>query len=77
MVGGGVGGVRFPTNTETMINRETVAEELYTTYCAAVGGVAFNGDPLPDWATFAADPTKEKQSSAWLAAADRAMALLL
>ena len=59
-----------------MINREIVAEELYTAYCAAVGGVAFNGDPLPDWATFFADPSKEKQSSAWLAAADRAIQLL-
>lgn len=59
-----------------MINREIVAEALYTAYCAAVGGVNFNGDPLPDWATFAADPTKEKQSNAWLAAADRAMELL-
>lgn len=63
--------------TKDMINREIVAKELYTTYCAAVGGVAFNGDPLPDWDTFAADPAKEKQSSAWLAAADRAMALML
>lgn len=59
-----------------MINRYIVAEELYTAYCAAVGGVAFNGDPLPDWAEFAADPNKEKQSNAWLVAADRAMTLL-
>lgn len=59
-----------------MINREIVAEELYTAYCAAVGGLAFNGYPLPDWATFFADPSKEKQSSAWLAAADRAIQLL-
>jgi hypothetical protein len=64
------------TNT-TMINREIVAKELYETYCTAAGGVAFNGDPLPGWDAFAADPTKEKQSSAWLAAADRAMSLLL
>jgi hypothetical protein len=60
-----------------MINREIVAEELYAAYCAAVGGVAFNGDPLPVWKEFAADPAKEKQSGAWLAAADRAMTLLL
>lgn len=59
-----------------MINRELVAKELYTTYCAAVGGVAFNGDALPDWETFSADSSKEKQSNAWLAAADRAMTLL-
>jgi len=56
-----------------MINKEIVAEELYTAYCKAVGGLAFNGDPLPDWKTFAADVTKKKQSDAWLAAAERAM----
>ena len=60
-----------------MINREIVANELYTTYCAAVGGVAFNGDPLPAWAEFAADESKSKQSEAWLAAADRVMELLI
>lgn len=59
-----------------MINREYIAEELYTAYCAAVGGVAFNGDPLPAWKDFSSDPSKEKQSSAWLAAADRALTLL-
>lgn len=70
----------FKTNPNTpnkMINRDIVAEALYTTYCAAVGGVAFNGDPLPDWDTFVSDPAKTKQSEAWLAAADRAMQLLL
>ena len=60
-----------------MINRETVAKALYTAYCEAVGGVAFNGDPLPDWKTFSDDPTKEKQANGWLSAADRAMQLLL
>ena len=60
-----------------MINREIVAEELYTTYCAAVGGFAFNGDPLPTWVEFSTDPLKTKQSEAWLAAADRAMDLLM
>ena len=59
-----------------MINRETVAKVLYEEYCEAVGGVAFNGDPLPDWDTFYADPSKAKQSNAWLATADRAMKLL-
>ena len=59
-----------------MIDKEIVAEELYTAYCKAVGGLAFNGDPLPDWKTFAADVTKKKQSDAWLAAAERAMDLL-
>ena len=60
-----------------MINRNIVANELYTAYCAAVGGVAFNGDLLPNWDTFVADLTKTKQSEAWLATADRAMQLLM
>lgn len=30
---------------------EQAANAAYTAYCAAVGGVAFNGDVLPDWAT--------------------------
>ena len=59
-----------------MINRDLVANELYTTYCAAVGGVAWNGDVLPDWATFVSDPAKTKQAEGWLAAADRALDLL-
>ena len=60
-----------------MTNREFVAEALYTAYCDEVGGVAFNGDPLPDWKTFSADGEKVKQANGWLAAADRAMQLLL
>ncbi len=59
-----------------MINKEYIAGELYKTYCEAVGGKAFNGDPLPDWKTFSNDPTKKKQSDAWISAAERAMQLL-
>jgi hypothetical protein len=59
-----------------MINRECIAEELYEAYCKAVGGVAYNGDPLPSWPEFYNDPNKKKQSEAWLAAADRAIELL-
>lgn len=50
----------------------TDAALAYSAYCAAVGGKAFNGDPLPDWKTFRADPAKAKQADAWEAAA-RAM----
>ena len=60
-----------------MINRNIVAEQLYNAYCAAVGGVAFNGDPLPEWEEFSIDETKKKQSDAWLATADRAMEFLM
>lgn len=49
-----------------------LAEHLYRTYCVSVGGKAFNGDPLPDWKTFSADPTKEKQVKAWIATANAA-----
>lgn len=46
-------------------NVEDLAGALYEKYAAAVGGVAFNGDPLPKWAEFAADPVKAKQADAW------------
>lgn len=52
---------------------ETFAGELYEKYCEAVGGKAFNGDPLPDWKTFRADPSKTKQSDAWVAVAQYAV----
>lgn len=51
---------------------EQVAEKLYSVYCAAVGGKAFNGDALPDWKTFRADPAKQAQSDAWVAVAQTA-----
>ena len=59
-----------------MINEYVVAERLYTTYCQAVGGKAFNGDNLPSWEDFYNDPAKEKQASAWIEAAKSAMDLL-
>jgi len=40
----------------------------YDTYTKEVGGVAFNGDKLPDWKEFGSDPSKEKQANAWRAA---------
>lgn len=48
---------------------ESRAAKLYTIYCAAVGGRAFNGDPLPAWGDFASDPCKVKQAEAWRAVA--------
>lgn len=59
-----------------MINSEVVAKLMYTVYCETVGGKAFNGDDLPDWNTFRNDPSKQKQSDAWIAAAEAAMTLL-
>jgi hypothetical protein len=53
-----------------------IAEKLYETYCEAVGGKAFNGDPLPSWSEFFADPKKQTQASAWVATAFKAKQLL-
>ena len=55
---------------------EEMAGSLYEAYCTAVGGKAFNGDPLPDWKTFRADPAKQKQSNAWIAVAAKSVGLL-
>lgn len=55
---------------------ETLAKELYTVYCEQVGGYAFNGDLLPTWEAFRADPSKSKQSDAWVVVASKAMYLL-
>lgn len=52
---------------------EKIAGQLYETYCQAVGGKAFNGDPLPTWAEFRADPAKQKQGEAWIAVAQKAL----
>lgn len=60
-----------------MIDKETVAKNLYEKYCQSVGGIAFNGDPLPSWEDFSADESKQKQVNAWLDVAERAMEILL
>lgn len=59
-----------------MFDEENFAKELYAAYCAAVGGVAFNGEPLPDADTFFADPKKQKQVEGWMAVAQRALEIL-
>ena len=66
-----------PINRHFMIDQEYVAGELYTEYCEQVGGLAFNGDPLPDWKTFRNDPSKKKQSDAWFKTAGAAIDLLV
>jgi hypothetical protein len=48
---------------------EKRAGRMYEAYARAVGGKAFNGDVLPDWDTFQADPSKELQHDAWIAVA--------
>lgn len=42
-----------------------LAGVMYNNYCVAVGGEAFNGDPLPVWIEFSTDATKAKQVDAW------------
>lgn len=58
------------------ITIEQLAEQLYTRYCAEVGGVAFNGDPLPSWIDFSRHPAKQKQANAWRKTAELAINLL-
>ncbi len=53
---------------------EKMAGELYTIYCQAMGGKAFNGDPLPNWEKFRADEKKKVQSDAWMTCARHAIA---
>ncbi len=55
---------------------EELADRLYTTYCRAVGGVAFGGGPLPSWQTFRATEGKRTQSDAWVAVATIARVLV-
>lgn len=53
-----------------MTNTEKLAAKLYEAYCEAVGGKAFNGDPLPSWREFRDDETKRLQSDAWVVVAE-------
>ncbi len=61
-----------PRVEEPLVEKDVVSEYceslsglLYDGYCRAVGGVAFNGDPLPVWSEFGEDPKKQKQANAW------------
>ena len=60
-----------------MINEYTVAERLYSAYCLATGGKAYDGKPLPTWEEFCADPSRKLQSDAWVQVARTAMDLLV
>lgn len=55
------------------MNPEILAGKMYDAYCQAVGGKAFNGDDLPKWEAFRADPNKLVQSNAWVVAANVAI----
>jgi hypothetical protein len=64
------------TATEAMPDYEEIAGQLYDHYCVAVGGKAFNNDPLPSWEDFRSDPKKQKQSDAWVEVAKKAVEIL-
>jgi len=59
--------------SKIMLDTEAIAGILYDAYCAKVGGKAFNGDDLPTWKTFRADPSRTKQSDAWVVVAETAI----
>ncbi len=54
-----------------------LAMALYDEYCAQVGGKAYDGRPLPTAKEFFADAAKAKQARAWMAAASKALELIL
>lgn len=59
-----------PMNGEQI---ESFAGELYTRYCACVGGKAHDGKPLPTWAEFSVDMNKIAQANAWRQVAQMAL----
>lgn len=52
---------------------EASAQAAWTAYSSAVGGKAFNGDPLPTWEVMVADPNKKHLVAGWRAAANAAV----
>lgn len=52
---------------------ESRAVRMYDVYCAAVGGTAYDGRPLPTGSEFFADPGKQRQADAWRAVARMAL----
>lgn len=59
-----------------MEKREILARLMYDDYCRAVGGKAFNGDPLPKSEEFFGDLSKVKQANAWRVVAETAIKCL-
>lgn len=59
------------------MDQDVLAKKIYDKYCESVGGVAFNGDPLPKSDEFFSDPSKTKQADAWRAACKEPYELLL
>lgn len=57
------------------LTEDEIANDLYTKYCVAVGGKAYNGDSLPTWREFRDNPLKNKQSEGWIVVAKAAIEL--
>jgi hypothetical protein len=49
-----------------------LAGRFYTAYRTSVGGLSFNGTPLPNWDQLVTDPTAEKVVKGWRAVAGTA-----
>lgn len=64
------------SNGEAVRSSDWLGRAAWTAYRRAVGGVAWNGDKLPEWEEMLADPKKEQIVAAWKEAA-RAVALLV
>lgn len=56
---------------------EKLAMAMYGEYCEKVGGKSYDGKPLPTAKEFFNDETKAKQARAWMAAASKALELIL
>lgn len=56
---------------------EKLAMAMYDEYCASVGGKAYDGRPLPTAKEFFNDDTKARQARGWMAAASKALQLIL
>lgn len=56
---------------------ELIAMAMYDEYCEKVGGKAYDGRPLPTAKEFFDDDTKAKQVRGWMAAASKALELIL
>ena len=54
-----------------------LAMALYDEYCAQVGGKAYDGRPLPTAKEFFNDDAKAKQARGGMAAASKALELIL
>lgn len=60
---------------KTKMTDDELAGKLYTRYCAVVGGVAYDGKPLPGWEEFSRDPKKAVQWNGWVEVARLASVL--